>query len=109
MFGKTLPGSMEQGIREDAVIFASDTSHYCRYNIAGCLGLGSNNLITVPTNVPNAMDVDALQTQASKVFQSGQKIAGIIVTLGTTDAFGLDDIQAITALRDEWVQEYQLS
>lgn len=107
--GKALPDSMEQGIREDAVVFASDASHYCRYNIAGWLGLGSNNLITVPTNGLNAMDVDALRTQASQVLQSGQKIAGIIATLGTTDAFGLDDIQAITTLRDELVQEYQLS
>ena len=47
--------------------------------------------------------------QAPPVLQSGQKIAGIIATLGTTDAFGLDDIRAITTLRDELVQEYQLS
>jgi len=107
--GKALPDSMEEGIREDAVVFASDASHYCRYNIAGWLGLGSNNLITIPTNGLNAMDVDALRTQASQVLQSGRKIAGIIATLGTTDAFGLDDIQAITVLRDELVQEYQLS
>ena len=40
---KALPGSMEHGIREDAIVFASDGSHYCRYNIAGWLGLGANN------------------------------------------------------------------
>jgi hypothetical protein len=35
---KSLPGFMEHGIREDAVVFASDSSHYCRYNIAGWWG-----------------------------------------------------------------------
>ncbi len=107
--GKALPGSLEHGIREDAVVFASDGSHYCRYNIAGWLGLGAKNLMTVPTTEHNAIDVNALRKQATQVLQSGQKIGGIIVTLGTTDAFGIDDIRAITALRDELVQEYQLS
>lgn len=106
---KALPGSMEHGIREDAVVFASDGSHYCRYNIVGWLGLGAKNLVTVPTTELNSMDVDALRERASQALKSGQKIGGIIVTLGTTDAFGLDDIQAITALRDELVQEFQLS
>ncbi len=54
---KSLPGSMEHGIREDAVVFASDSSHYCRYNIAGWLGLGSNNLITIPTTIHNEIDL----------------------------------------------------
>ncbi len=106
---KALPGSMEHGIREDAVVFASDGSHYCRYNIAGWLGLGAKNLVTIRTTGLNAMDVDVLRERASQALQSGQKIGGIIVTLGTTDAFGLDDIQAITTLRDELVREHQLS
>ncbi len=106
---KALPGSLEHGIREDAVVFASDGSHYCRYNIAGWLGLGAKNLITIPTTGHNAMDMDILRTQATHALKSGRKIGGIIATLGTTDAFGLDDIRAITTLRDDLVQEFQLS
>jgi glutamate/tyrosine decarboxylase-like PLP-dependent enzyme len=105
---KALPGSMDQGIREDAMLFASDGSHYCRYNIAGWLGLGAKNLVTIPSTGMNAMDVDELRKHASQALKSGRKIGGIIVTLGTTDAFGLDDIRAITTLRDELVQEFQL-
>jgi len=105
---KALPGSMDQGIREDAVLFASDGSHYCRYNIAGWLGLGAKNLVTIPTTGLNAMDVEKLREQASQALKSGRKIGGIIATLGTTDAFGLDDLRAITNLRDELVQEFQL-
>ena len=106
---KVLPDSLEHGIREDAVVFASDGSHYCRYNIAGWLGLGAKNLITIPTTRHNAMDITVLRTQATDALKTGRKIGGIIATLGTTDAFGLDDIRAIATLRDELVQEFQLS
>lgn len=105
---KSIPGAMENGIREDAVVFASDSSHYCRYNIAGWLGLGAKNLMTIPTTVRNAMDLKALRAQAIHVLQSGQKIGGIIATLGTTDAFGVDDLRGIVSLRDELVQEFSL-
>jgi len=105
---KSLPGAMEHGIREDAVVFASDSSHYCRYNIAGWLGLGAKNLLTIPTTVHNAIDLKALRKQAILVIKSGQKIGGIIATLGTTDAFGVDDLRAIVMLRDELVQEFSL-
>lgn len=106
---KALPGSMNQGIREDALVFASDGSHYCRYNIAGWLGLGTKNLVTIPTTELNAMNVDELRKHLSEALKSGRKIGGIIVTMGTTDAFGLDDLRAIVALRDELVHEFQLS
>ncbi|RMH31335.1 MAG: aspartate aminotransferase family protein [Nitrospirae bacterium] len=105
---KAIPGAIERGIREDAVVFASDCSHYCRYNIAGWLGLGSKNLITIPTDLRNAMNIRAFRDRAWSVVDSGKKIAAIIATLGTTDAFGLDDVQAIAAVRDELVATFNL-
>lgn len=105
---KAMPGTIEQGVREEAVVFASDCSHYCRYNIAGWLGLGSKNLITIPTDSRNAMDIQALRDQATAAVQQGKKIAAIIATLGTTDAFGLDDVKAIAAVRDDLVRAFDL-
>ena len=106
---KALPGSMEEGIRDDAVIFASDCSHYCRYNIAGWLGLGAKSLMTISTDSRNAIDVTKLREQAFTAIRSGKKIAAIIATMGTTDAFGLDDLKAIVSLRDELVSTFNLS
>lgn len=105
---KAIPAAMENGVHEEAMIFASDASHYCRYNIAGWLGLGSKRLITIPTDSRNSMDLSLLRDKARAVLRGGQRIAGIIATLGTTDAFGLDDISGIVALRDELVEEFQL-
>ena len=106
---KALPGALHDGVGKGAVIFASDASHYCRYNIAGWLGLGTNSLISIPSDPRNALRVDLLREQARAVLQSGRPIAAIIATLGTTDAFGLDDLAAIVALRDELVDEFKLS
>jgi glutamate/tyrosine decarboxylase-like PLP-dependent enzyme len=105
---KAAPNSMESGVRGGPVIFASDRSHYSRYNVAGWLGIGTNNLISIPTSERNAIKIDALREQARAALRSGRPIAGIIATLGTTDAFGLDDLQAIVAMRDELVKEFDL-
>jgi len=99
---------MHYGISAGPVIFASDASHYCRYNVAGWLGLGTDNLIGIATDSRNSMRIDLLRDQARAALQRGRPIAAIIATLGTTDAFGLDDLAAIVALRDELVSEFKL-
>jgi len=105
---KAVPGAMKNGVGEGAVVFASDGSHYCRYNTAGWLGLGTKNLITIPTDARNAIRLDILREQMRAALKNGRPIAAIIATLGTTDAFGLDDLQGIIALRDELVGEFKL-
>jgi L-2,4-diaminobutyrate decarboxylase len=105
---KALPGAMHYGISAGPVIFASDASHYCRYNVAGWLGLGTDNLIGIATDSRNSMRIDLLRDQPRAALQRGRPIAAIIATLGTTDAFGLDDLAAIVALRDELVSEFKL-
>ena len=105
---KACPGTMQKGHSEDAVLIVSEAGHYCAANIAGWLGMGTDNLITVPTTEENEIDLDHLGREAREALGSGKRIAAIIATLGTTDAFGLDDLQAIAALRDSLVEEFQL-
>jgi L-2,4-diaminobutyrate decarboxylase len=106
---KAIPGAMKQGVHGDLVLFASDASHYCRHNIAGWLGLGTNQLCTIPTRDDNSIDLIQLGDQARQALQAGKKIAGFIATIGSTDAFGLDDLQEMVALRDRLVDEFHLS
>jgi L-2,4-diaminobutyrate decarboxylase len=106
---KAIPNAMENGVREDALVFGSDCSHYCRYNVAGWLGLGTKNLITIPTNTRNEMDIKVLSQAAHKALTEGRKIAGFICTMGTTDAFGLDDLEEVIKLRDALVEEFNLT
>lgn len=105
---KALPGSMADGVREDAVIFASRQSHYCRTSVASWLGLGSRNVIAVKSGRENAIRMDLLQEAARAHLSKGGKIAAFIATMGTTDAFGIDDLEAIVRLRDSLVEEFRL-
>ena len=105
---KACPGTIQNGTPRDAVVFVSDAGHYCAANIVGWLGIGTNNLITIPTTTENEIDLVQLEGEARTALKNGKKIAAIIATLGTTDAFGLDDLERIAALRDTLVAEFQL-
>ena len=105
---KACPGTIQNGTPRDAVVFVSDAGHYCAANVVGWLGIGTNNLITIPTTVENEMDLVQLEGEVRGALENGKKIATIIATLGTTDAFGLDDLEHIAALRDTLVEDFQL-
>lgn len=107
---KAIPGAMKQGIRREdqPVIFASDCSHYCHDNVAGWLGLGTDSIIKIPTNIHNEMDIKVLREEAHKALSEGKKIVGIICTMGTTDAFGVDNLEEVVSLRNELADEFQL-
>ncbi len=105
---KADPGTVENGTSEDVIVFVSDTGHYCAANIVGWLGIGTKNLLTIPTTFENEMDINLLEQEFRKALENGKKIAAIIATLGTTDAFGLDDLACIVALRDKLVDEFKL-
>lgn len=105
---KALPGSSQAGVNGRAVVLASDQSHYSAVTVANWLGIGGQHVLRVPTTSDNAVRVDALADVARDALRAGSRIAAIISTLGTTDAFGIDDLAAIRALRDELVSEFSL-
>ncbi len=105
---KACPETMQKGTSEDAVVFVSDTGHYCAANITGWLGIGTNNLITIPTTPENEIDLKQLEEKLRNALTNGKRIACIIATLGTTDAFGLDNLKSIVDLRDTLVDEFEL-
>jgi glutamate/tyrosine decarboxylase-like PLP-dependent enzyme len=106
---KACPSTMTEGLRGAAVVFASDAAHYCCFSVAGWLGLGTKQLVTVPTDARNEIDLAELERRARAALDSGQRIAAFIATMGTTDTFGLDDLEGIVALRDRLAEEYRLT
>jgi glutamate/tyrosine decarboxylase-like PLP-dependent enzyme len=100
---------MEEGLREDAKIVTSASAHYAKLNATGWLGLGMRNLVTIPATRDNEMSLTDLEDYLRQAFAKGEKVAAIIATMGTTDAFGLDDLGAIVQLRDQLAQEYKLA
>lgn len=105
---KACPGSMKSGIREPAVIIASECAHYACRTIAGWMGLGEDSVVEVPSSTENEVRTCLLESMCRDALKSGQKIAMIVATMGTTDAFGLDDLAEICDIRDRLVDEFSL-
>lgn len=105
---KCLPDVFDKGLRGDAVIFASQQGHYGSLSAAGWLGIGQENVTKVDSHLDNSIKLDALETAMRDALQQGRRIAAIVATMGTTDAFGIDDLQAIVELRDRLTKEFKL-
>jgi len=108
---KACPGAMESGLAGAGrtVVLASTQSHYACSTAAGWLGIGAKNVIHVPTHLDNSLQLERFETAAREVLSSGGKIAAVVATMGSTDAFGIDDLAALRAIRDRLVEEFRLS
>jgi glutamate/tyrosine decarboxylase-like PLP-dependent enzyme len=105
---KALPGTLRHGLRKDAVILTSTSGHYCALSVAGWLGLGQENVLKIPCRHDNSMHLGKLATIAREKLAAGRPIAAIIATMGSTDAFGIDDLESMRRLRDDLVEEFKL-
>jgi len=98
---KADPDAKYTGLRDRVVFFCSDVSHYSIKSSAIWTGVGLDNICVIPTNDDNTMRVDLLEQAMDKAIASGAKIGCIYATMGTTDAFGIDPLREIVALRDK--------
>jgi glutamate/tyrosine decarboxylase-like PLP-dependent enzyme len=105
---KAVPGTLRRGLDDRVVVLASQTSHYSCYTVAAWLGIGQDHVVSVPTHEDNSIDVEALAEAARRAIGEGRKIAAIVATMGSTDAFGIDDLAAICRMRDELVDQFAL-
>ncbi|MGQ0635016.1 MAG: pyridoxal phosphate-dependent decarboxylase family protein [Planctomycetaceae bacterium] len=105
---KACPGTMQRGVRAPARLVCSERAHYACRTVAAWLGLGIDALVEIPADHHNELRPCLLETQCRDLLKSGERIAGIVATMGTTDAFGLDDLQAIVEIRDRLVDEFSL-
>lgn len=105
---KAVPGAMTRGLDRPAIVLASEHCHYAVLNAAGWLGIGQDSVVRVATHLDNSVKVDAVRAAARQAIADGKRIAAIVATMGSTDAFGLDDLQALHGLRDELVREFKL-
>lgn len=105
---KAVAGCLNEGLRHPAVLLCSEQSHYATKSVAAWLGIGQENVLRVMTHSDNSVRLSNLALAARKTVESGRRIAAIIATMGTTDAFGIDDLEGIVNLRDELVDEFDL-
>ena len=105
---KACPGTIQSGISEPAYILCSEQAHYAVKTVAQWLGVGSDQVIEVPSSPQNELRTCLLESHLRELLKNGSKIAGIVATMGTTDAFGLDDLEEVLEIRDRLCDEFSL-
>ncbi len=106
---KAFPGSMQNGLTGDLpVVVCSEQAHYANKTAASWLGLGQKNVVKIPSAPNNEIRTCLLETELRRLLKEGRRIACIVATMGTTDAFGLDHIERIREIRDDLVREFAL-
>ncbi|HBE68352.1 MAG TPA: hypothetical protein DDW52_09415 [Planctomycetaceae bacterium] len=98
---------MRRGVGGEPLVgIVSQAGHYSNATLAGWLGIGLDNLHAVETDASMAMRLDRLEEKLESLYREGKKIAFVIATFGTTDAFGIDDIAAIREIIDRKSAEH---
>ncbi|MEM7262419.1 MAG: pyridoxal-dependent decarboxylase [Planctomycetota bacterium] len=105
---KAIPGALESGLNGECVVIACKQSHYARLNVAGWAGIGQRNVVEVPSGLESDIRIDLFEEAMRRVLDEGRRIGCIVATMGTTDAFGIDDLEAMVEIRDRLTAEYEL-
>jgi len=103
---KVLPGAMRTGLSGRVAGICSEAAHYCAGTVAGWLGLGTDNLHSVPTDRNLAIRLDLFEAKLDELYQRGDKVAFVFATFCTTDAFGIDDIAGMRVIVDAKAAQY---
>jgi glutamate/tyrosine decarboxylase-like PLP-dependent enzyme len=104
---KVCPETLRKGLQgEQLAGIVSTAAHYSNSTLASWLGLGTENLHAIPTDENCALRLDLLASKLDELFNSGIKVAFIIATFGSTDAFGIDDVSGIREITEDKASKY---
>jgi glutamate/tyrosine decarboxylase-like PLP-dependent enzyme len=104
---KVLPGAMHRGLSTARVAgIVSEASHYSNRSIAGWLGLGTSHLHAIPTDRSLSMRLDLLAEKLESLQAEGSRVAFVTATFGTTDGSGIDDVQGIRRIIDDFASRH---
>ncbi|GIX04743.1 MAG: hypothetical protein KatS3mg114_0612 [Planctomycetaceae bacterium] len=105
---RCFPGHGRSGQRQPAVILCSELAHHACWTVANWLGIGQDHVLAVPCSPEHELRPCLLESLARDALQQGYHIPAIIATMGTTDHFGLDDLEALVRIRDHLVETFHL-
>ncbi len=90
------------GIREEGQILVSRAGHFIKQTCSDWIGLGMNNVREIPVDEHNRMDITSLKQAMMECKRTGKPIVMIVCTMGTTDAFAIDQISEVRKLIDQY-------
>ncbi|MFJ9461921.1 pyridoxal phosphate-dependent decarboxylase family protein [Viridibacillus arvi] len=95
------PSSNQNGVPQNLYCFCSELSHYSLYKSVEATGIGVENMIRVKANADHSMNLEDLKEKMEYVIAKGGIPLYVLATMGTTDTFGVDDIEGIKRIAEE--------
>lgn len=83
---------------ESAVVIGSRLMHYSIQKAAALLGLGTQNLLSLPVDGSNRLDIEALRDCISDCAARKRRIIAIVGVAGTTECGSIDPLDAIAEI-----------
>lgn len=109
---KTFPGWGKKGFKafddKKPVVIQSILGHYTNLNAARLLGIGSENVMSVPVTPNFGISLKAFQSKMEEAITQNKQVVCIYLIAGCTDSFGVDDIKSIFEIREAVCQKYNI-
>lgn len=109
---KSLPQSRELGLEtgQDYRIINSVGGHYSNMTNLSLLGVNiRRKVIRIHATTSNDMDVADLERQLTACLQLQCVVPTIMLTMGTTDTFGVDHVRPVVELRDRLCAQFEVA
>lgn len=106
---KAAPDSGRTGVPRNLKVIVTEDSHFSHTISAEWLGIGTDNVAVVSSDVNRRSDLRDAELKMRRIFDDGELLGSIIVNGGTTYGQVVDDISGFVRLRDQLVDEYDLS
>ncbi|MED3795463.1 aspartate aminotransferase family protein [Niallia alba] len=103
------PTSNQMGIPRNLYCFCSELSHYSLYKSVEAAGIGVENMIRVKVNHDHSMNIEDLKEKMEQVIAKGGVPLYVLSTMGTTDTFGIDNLEEIKQVAEELESKHCLS
>jgi len=83
-----------------ALVFVSARGHYSIIKAANLLGIGSDNVVSVPVDDHNRMDESKLRRRIRSL-EPDERVMAVVGIAGTTETGNIDDLQALAEVSRE--------
>ncbi len=93
-----IPDAWERGVRADGTaVVCGEHAHYGVARAVGELGLGTDNIVVVPSRDFH-LDAAALEQALDRLRAGGRRVIAVVATAGTTATGSFDDLEAIARI-----------
>lgn len=86
---------------DDLAILVSERGHYSLGKAVDLLGIGRDNIISIPTDGNNKVDVAKMREVAAELARKRIKVMAIVGVAGTTETGNIDPLRELAALASE--------